>query len=73
MLQVIENLTILGVPAKIIIATNPRVKFLKGIKHVITTYKEFSDNKKWFDWKEDIICQAQAQAVSDYLMSSRYI
>ena len=54
-------------PQPTIIATDPRAEFLKGIKHVITAYKEFSDNKKWFDWKEDVICQAQAQAVSDML------
>ena len=57
-------------PQPTIIAMDPWDKFLKGIKHVITAYKEFSDDKKWFDWKEDIICQAQAQVVSNVLDST---
>ena len=36
-------------PQPTIIAMDPWAKFLKGIKHVITAYKEFSDDKKWFD------------------------
>ena len=57
-------------PTPVIVSTpkvDKKLEFMKGIKRSTSDYVEFTDAKKWYDWKKKTMITAASHGVADVL------
>ena len=63
----------MAAPTPVIVSTpkvDKKLEFMKGIKRSTSDYVEFTDSKKWYDWKKKTMITAASHGVADVLIQN---